>query len=130
MASADMNLCVTKTFKAAADLSSYQYHFMYISAAGTVNVAGANAKTCGILLNKPDAANKEALVAMPGSICPLVAGEDFAAGKYLTAKSDGHGEIADAAGEHVGAYAYQAAAAANDIVTVGVVCFEAYDSDA
>lgn len=117
------------TFKAAADLSSYQYHFVYLSAANTVNVAGANAKVCGVLQNKPDAANESAEVMITG-ISKLVAGEEIARGKYITAKSDGHGEIADAAGEHVGAYALEAASAAGDIITVLLTCFEAYDDDA
>lgn len=117
------------TFKAAADLSSYQYHFVYLSAANTVNVAGANAKTIGILQNKPDAAGESALVRVMGT-SQLVAGEAFAVGKYITAKSDGHGEIADAAGEHVGAYAVEAAGAEGDLVEVLLTCFEAEASDA
>jgi len=126
---AEMNTTLETTFKAAADLSSYQYHFVYLSAANTVNVAGANAKTCGILMNKPDAANESARVAVSG-IGKLVAGEAISRGQYITAKSDGHGEVADAAGEHVGAIALEAATTAGDIITVQIVCFEAYNSDA
>ena len=54
------------TFKAAADLSSYKYHFVYISAANTVNLCGANGKAIGILQNAPDAANKSARVRIAG----------------------------------------------------------------
>lgn len=117
------------TFKAAADLSDYQYHFVYLSAANTVNVAGSNAKTIGILQNKPDAAGESAVVRVVGT-SQMVAGEVISRGKYITSKSDGHGEIADAAGEHVGAYTLEASTAAGDIIEVLVTCFEAYDSDA
>lgn len=129
MAQAQSNSGIDISYKAAADLSSYQYHFVYISAANTVNVAGANAKTCGILQNKPDAANKAALVRIMGT-SKLIAGEAIAAGKYITSKSDGHGEVADAANEHVGAYALEAAAAAGDEIEVLLTCFEATASDA
>jgi len=119
-----------RTFKAAADLSSYQYHFVYLTADQTVNVAGANAKTVGILQNKPSAAGEAAVVAMPGGTSKLIAGEAIAVTKMVTAKSDGHGEVADAAGEFVGAMALEAATAANDIIEVEVCAFTAHASDA
>ena len=117
------------TYKAAASLSAYQYHFVYLSAANTVNVAGANARTCGILQNKPDAAGESATVRILG-LSKLVAGEEIALGKMITAKSDGHGEIADAASEWVGAIAHEAATAANDIISVEIAGFDAHESDA
>lgn len=124
------NAVLDLTYAAAADLSSYQYHFVYISADNTVNVAGANAKTLGILQNKPDAAGKAAVVRIIGT-SKLVAGEAMASGKYVTCKSDGHGEIADAASEHVGAYVLgEDSTAAGDIIEVLLTCFEAYASDA
>jgi len=129
MSQAQSNGVLDLPFKAAADLSSYQYHFVYLSAANTVNVAGANAKTIGILQNKPDAANKTAVVRIIGT-SKLIAGEAISRGKYITSKSDGHGEIADAAGEHVGAYAIEAATTAGDEIEVLVTNFDAYDSDA
>jgi len=42
-----------QTFKAARDLSSYQYCPVYISAAGTVDYSGASGVVNGILQNKP-----------------------------------------------------------------------------
>jgi len=51
-----------QTFKAARDLSSYQYCPVYISAANTVDYSGAAGKVNGILQNKPDAAGKAAEV--------------------------------------------------------------------
>ena len=95
-----------QTFKADADLSSYLYHFVYLSGDLIVGVAGANAVTVGILQNgDADEAGKACKVALPGSVSKLVAGEEIAVNKKLTPKSDGHGEIADAAGEWVGAVA-------------------------
>ena len=120
-----------QTFAAAANLSAYQYHFVYLTDDLTVNVAGANAITIGILQNKDcDAAGKACKVAILGSVSKLVAGEGAAVGKMITAKSDGHGEIADAADEFVGAIALTAAGAANDEFTVLVTAFDAVSSDA
>lgn len=54
------------TFLAAADLSSYQYCFVKLSADNTVNVCGAGEQAIGILQNKPSAAGKEARVRVFG----------------------------------------------------------------
>jgi len=51
-----------QTFKAARDLSSYQYCPVYISAANTVDYSGAEGKVNGILQNKPSAAGNAAEV--------------------------------------------------------------------
>lgn len=120
----------TRTFKAAADLSAYQYHFVYLSADNTVNLAGANAKTVGILQNKPSAAGAAAVVAMPGGTSKMVAGELIAVGKLITSKSDGHGEVVDAAGEFCGAFALEASTADGTIIEVEVCAFTAHASDA
>jgi len=114
---------------AAADLSDYQYHFVYLTDDLTVNVAGALARVCGILQNKPSAAGVAARVRISG-LSKLVAGEAAAVGKMITCKSDGHGEVADAADEFVGGIAYTAAAAANDEFVVKIVDFDAVSSDA
>ncbi len=51
-----------QTFKAARDLSSYQYCPVYISAANTVDYSSAAGLVNGILQNKPDAAGRAAEV--------------------------------------------------------------------
>lgn len=117
------------TFKAAADLSSYQYCFVYISAANTVTYCGANGRVLGILQNKPDAANESAVVRIAGRSL-LKVNEECAVGKLLTSTSAGLGEIVDAAGEFVGAIAHEAATAQNDLITVEIAKFTAHASDA
>lgn len=119
-----------ETYKAAADLSTYQYHFVKLSAAYTVALCGANEHSIGILQNKPSAAGAAAVVALPGGTSKHVAGEAIAAGKFITSKADGHGEVVDAAGEYCGALAIDAATADGDIIEVEVVAFTAHASDA
>lgn len=117
------------SFKAAADLSTKQYYAMYISAANTVNTAGANAKVIGVLQNKPDAANETALVRVLGTT-KVVAGEAIDRGKYVTATSAGLAEVADAASEHVFGYTLEASTASGDVIEILLTCFETYATDA
>ena len=120
-----------RSYKAAADLSSYQYHFVKLTADNTVNLCGNNERAVGILQNKPDTAGQEAVVALPGEVSKMVAGEAIAIGKMITSKADGHGEVADAASEWVCALAqFKAADAAGDIIDVLVAGFDAHESDA
>lgn len=52
---------------AAADLSTKQFYFVELTAAGTVNVCGAATdKAVGVLQNKPDAAGRVAEVMVIG----------------------------------------------------------------
>jgi len=51
---------------AAADLSTYQYRFVKITADNTVDVCGNGEKAFGILQNKPTAAGKAARVRVFG----------------------------------------------------------------
>jgi hypothetical protein len=120
---------VNRSFKAAADLSSYQYHIVKMSAGNTVNIGDANCNGIGILQNKPSAANEAATVAIGGT-SKMVAGEAIAVGKMITCKSDGHGEVADAAAEFVIGMALEAASADGDIIEVLICHFDAGASDA
>lgn len=55
------------SFKASGDLSSYQYHFVYLSASNTVSNVGASTTIpLGVLQDKPDAAGESALVMLEG----------------------------------------------------------------
>lgn len=120
-----------QTFKASADLSDYQYHFVQI-VVGTedeVELAGANEKTIGILMNDPDTAGQPAEVAVLGGGGLLVVSETVAALKLLTPTSASHGEVADAAGEWVGAMALNAGVV-NDVVEVQILAMHAHASDA
>jgi len=118
-----------RTYKAAADLSSYQYRFMKMNDDNEVTYSGANGKSVGILMNKPDAAGKPAEVYGPGSYAKLKINETISVGDLLTSTSTGLGEQVDAAGEFCGAIALQAGVQ-NDIIEVMVVAFTAHASDA
>jgi len=119
------------TFAAAADLSSYQYCFVYLTADLTVNMSGLNARAIGILQNKDaDAAGKACIVRLLG-VSKLIAGEEIAVSKMITSTAAGRGEIADAADEWCPAFSLTAAAADGDEMTVLLGGgFDAVSSDA
>ena len=119
-----------KTYIAGADLSAKQYHFVKISSSDdeTVELAGANGRAIGVLMNDPKQ-GEPAEVALIGGGAKLKMDEAAAVGKYLTSSANSQGEVADAAGEHVAALLMEGASD-GDIAEVLVVCFAAQASDA
>lgn len=118
-----------KSFIAGEDLSSDQYKFVKLSGDGkTVVGCGANERSCGILMNDPGNGER-AEVALPGGGGLLKINENVALGKMLTSTSGHLGEVADAAGEWVGAVAYDSGVQ-NDVISVEVTGFPAQASDA
>lgn len=118
------------SFVASADLSSLQYTFVkFGSTRDKVAACGANERAIGILQNAPTS-GQEAEVALPGGGAKLKVSEAVSLGKMLTSTSGGKGEVADAAGEWVGAIAYEAGAADGDVIGVEVTGFQAHASDA
>lgn len=82
---------------ADADLSTYQYHFVYLSTNHTVGIATSTvAMPLGVLQNKPSAAGDAASVCIFG-ITKLVAGETLAVTNLIRNSSLGHGMIFDPA---------------------------------
>jgi hypothetical protein len=65
------NGILLKTFTAAADLSSYQYHFVKLASATTVTYADDAGAAIGILQNKPES-GESASVMMIGISCMKV----------------------------------------------------------
>lgn len=118
------------SYKAAGDLSAYQFHFVKFSAADTVDLCGANERACGILQNNPDTAGMAAHVRHIGTSKLVVAEAITPQFTMLTSTSAGHGEEADAADEWVAALSIGLATAANDIITVLLHFFDAVSSDA
>ena len=117
------------SFIASADLSAKQYTFVKFGATkDKVASCAANERAIGILLNAP-ASGERAEVALPGGGALLKVSETIALGKMLTSTAAGLGEVADAAGEWVGAIAY-GDGVANDVIPVEVVGCQAYASDA
>ncbi len=118
-----------RSFLAGADLQLLQNCFVKFGADSKhVVKCGANERAIGILMNAPDV-DEEAEVALPGGGGLLKVSEAVALGKLLTSTTDGVGEVADAAGEWVGAIAHEVGAA-NDLIPVEVIQMQAYASDA
>lgn len=107
------------SYFAAGDLSTKQFRGMVFSAEQTVNVAGANVPTCGILQDLPDAAGVAARVRHSGT-SKGVAGAAFAANALLTTDAQGRWVTATS-GQNVGAKAIEAATAVGDIVEMMVL---------
>ena len=83
------------SMKAAGDLSSKQFYCMKVSAANTVDTNdAAGGRVIGVLQNKPDAAGRDATVAVAGR-SKAVAGAAVAAGAYVKALANG--KVDDAA---------------------------------
>lgn len=88
---ATQNQGVDLTFLAAGDLSSHQFKFMKISADRTVTICnGATDKPVGVLQNKPNAANREAVVRVYGST-KVKAGGTITAGTHFNIGTDASG---------------------------------------
>ena len=105
------------TFKAVGDMSSYQYRAVYLSAANTVTVCGANGRGIGILQNKPDAANESAVIRVSGvSKCKINAA--VTVGRFVESAASGLATIAATAGHYYYARALEAGSDQNDIITV------------
>ena len=119
---------IIKGFRAGADLSAKQYHFVKIGTSDDqVVAAGANEKTVGILMNAP-ASGELAEVAVGGGAL-LKINEAVDALKLLTPTSGALGEVCDAADEWCGAIAMEGGAQ-NDVIEVEVAKFYASKSDA
>lgn len=117
------------SFKAAADLRTKQYCAVIASTVhDEVNVAGANGKSIGILINAPNS-GEEALVCLPGSICPVLLGETLSAQALLTPTADGTLEQVDAAGEWISAVLLESGSS-GEVVTALVTAAKSYASDA
>lgn len=77
---------------ASADLSANQHRLVGVDSAGRVVVVANQATPfLGVLMNKPDAADRAAEVAIAGSIVKLEAGATLAEGDLVTAVAGGRG---------------------------------------
>jgi len=80
------------TMKAAADLSSYQYCFVKLTADNTVNVCGDGEQALGILQNKPTVAGQAARVRVMGA-SRIIASETLAFGDKVGSGLTGLGAV-------------------------------------
>jgi hypothetical protein len=90
-----MNQVLTKTFIAGADLSSYQYRFVYLSSQGTVTYTGAGEAPIGILQNAPESGQLAevmlmgiSLLTMSAAVAVMAKVGSAAGGKGVTMSSD------------------------------------------
>lgn len=80
------------TFKAAGDLSNKQYYFMKLSADDTVTtVTAVTDVPCGVLQNKPAAANRGAVVRVLGASY-VSSDAGLTAGNLIGTQSDGQAD--------------------------------------
>jgi hypothetical protein len=115
------------TFKAARDLSSYQYHFVSVSAANTVDYSGDAGRCIGILQNAPNAANEAAVVMVEGISKLRAYGAVNRLEKLKSSAQTGyvaHGELAATASDWIGAIALETGTASDDLLTVLITGFE------
>jgi hypothetical protein len=110
------------TREAKRDLSDYQYHAVMIDTDGLVDYADISAgdKAIGVLQNAPDAAGKEAEIAVLGTSIMVVDGNgtNINEGDPISSNSNYHGIKADADGEGYIATALEPSTADGDGIEV------------
>ncbi len=105
------------TFKAGADLTNSQYHFVKLDGSGGIVACGvAKELSIAILQNLP-ADTKAARVRLLGT-SKLVMAEACSENALLTTDANGHGVLANADKDHVGAIALEASGGADEIIEV------------
>ena len=90
---------------------------------------GLNERAIGISANDASTVDGDVVEVVVDGGAHLKVSETVALGKMITSTANGEGEVADAAGEWVGALAYEDGLA-NDVIGVKVVGFQAVASDA
>lgn len=117
------NPILVKSYKAAEDMSSYQFRFVVQSADDTVRLMdGATEVPIGILQNTPSAAGQRADVMLMG-ISKCVANAAIAVGKlvkaeYVSTSDNGKADEADTAYDNVAGLVVQASGAEDDLCSV------------
>lgn len=102
---------------AAADLSGQQYRAVRVTGDFAVNVANAAGQAViGVLQNKPTSGQPAEVMSM--GVTKVLAGAAIAAGAEVMAGADGRIITAATAGSNVIGICMEAAANANEIVTV------------
>ena len=128
MAAATQPVNIT-TFKAGGTIRKFR--FVKFSAAGTVVECTANGKAIGIYQGDSSCASGDMIeVALSGGGAKLEVSEVVVQSNLLTSTGTGKGEVADAAGEFIGAIAFEAGGADGDVIGVRVMNFTAHASDA
>lgn len=109
-----------ETFKAAGDLSAAQFHFVKLSAAGTVTTCdGATDVPVGVLQNKPNAINKAATVRIWG-LTKVVLGGTIAFGNAVGTDGSGHCIVKSVDKDHIVGRCLGAGGDATNIVQIAL----------
>lgn len=101
---------------AAVDMSATNYRFVNISAADTVDLAGAGEVSVGVVFNCPEAGDAASLYG-PGDLAKVEASAAIAAGARVGVAADGKARTA-ASGDYVMGQAVSAAGADGEILSV------------
>lgn len=113
------------TFKASADLRLKQYYLVYMDAADSVNVCGANGKAIGVLQNEPNTGEAAVVRVLGTSKVISHDGSGIAVGDYLTSDANGKAEEVDADKEFCIGMALEASGADDDIIEMLICHFTA-----
>lgn len=111
-----METIMSKTFTAGADLSDYQYRFVYLSSEGTVTYCGASGTPLGILQNAPESG--ELANVMLIGLSKLSMSATCSVMAKIGCAASGQGVAVTGDDEIYGAMAIQAAANANECIDV------------
>lgn len=114
------------TFKAAGDLDDKQYYIVKMSAADTIDLAGANTDhAIGVLQNKPKTGEAAVIRVLGTTKYVSHGGSAVSVGNLICPDSNGKGEVADADLDFVIGIALEASAADNDILEMLLTHFQA-----
>lgn len=105
------------SFPAEADLSTHQFKFVDLVAAGVNFTASAGAPAIGVLQDKPDAAGRHGSVMVNGE-SKVIAGEAVAVGDLIMTDTTGRAATQTGAATHVLGVCTKAAANADEICSV------------
>ena len=117
---------LTYSWPASGDLSSYQYHAVYLNSSGKLAVANATSKAVGILQNKPDAADEAGSVMLLGISKAVVDANstNITYGDWLKPNASGHlvkMTNTSSADKYAVAIALEPSTADGDIISVFVM---------
>ena len=107
------------SFKAGADLSTKQFYLVYLDSSAKIQLCdGITRQAIGILQNKPDAADKEAVVRLMG-ISKIVLGVTLATGARISVAATGKAAAAASTSFNVGILTQ--GGVANDVGSVALI---------
>lgn len=114
------NAILCKTFEANGDLSSYQYRFVKLEAAGTVAICGNGEVPLGILQNDPEDGEMAKVMLM--GISNLCTHTTQSVGDKIGSQALGRGAAVTADTATYNAIALEAATAQDDEIKVLLTC--------